>query len=99
MNNRSNEFVSYMDKRLNRLESKFAFSPIGQHVTIMAKPDINEKEWDNSTLMQEWNICQRTSVNYRQKGLEYFKRGGRIYYSPAQREQFVKKIEKGIVHE
>jgi len=99
MNKSSNEFASYMDKRMNRLESKFAFLPSGQQVTIVAKPDINEKDWDNATLMQEWNICPRTSVNYRQQGLEYFKRGGRVYYSPAQREQFVKKIGKGIAHE
>jgi len=94
MNKGSSEFASYMDKRLNRLESKFAFSPKGQHVTIIAEPNINEKEWDNATLMQEWDICQRTTANYRQQGLEYFKRGGRIYYSPAQREKFVKKISE-----
>lgn len=48
----------------------------------MGDPDISGQEWDHATLMQQWGISKRTSVNYRKNGHEYFKRGGKIYLSP-----------------
>lgn len=51
---------------------------------------IKNLDWDNSTLMQEWSISKRTAANYRKQGLEYFKRGGRVYYSFESRERFAK---------
>jgi len=49
------------------------------------------EDWDNSRLMREWCISKRTAANYRKKGLAYYKRGGRIYYSPESRENFINK--------
>jgi len=49
-----------------------------------------ESDWDNATLMRKWGICKRTAANYRHQGLEYFKRGGMIFYSEESREKFVK---------
>lgn len=31
----------------------------------------------------------KTAANYRKQGLEYFKRGGRLYYTSTQRENFL----------
>jgi len=53
--------------------------------------DVN---WDNAKLLQEWSICKRTAANYRKQGLVSFKRGGRIYYAPEHREQFLAKFQK-----
>ena len=49
-----------------------------------------DKEWDNATLVREWRISKRTAANYRQQGLEYYKRGGLVYYSPESRKNFIK---------
>lgn len=46
-------------------------------------------DWDNSQLLQEWKVCKRTAANYRRNGLEFYKRGGRIYYTPASRAKFI----------
>lgn len=52
---------------------------------------IADSDWDNATLMQEWSISKRTAANYRKQGLGSFKRGGRVYYSPEHRKQFIEK--------
>ncbi len=54
----------------------------------------DEGDWDNAKLQREWGISLRTTANYRKKGLEYFKRGGRIYYSAKSREKFLKDCNK-----
>ena len=82
MINRDLDFiVSDLLKRVRNLEEKVSISK--------PRPDISNQEWDNATLMQEWKISQRTTANYRQNGLESFKRGGRVYYSPEQRMKFI----------
>jgi hypothetical protein len=50
-----------------------------------------ESDWDNPTLMKNWKICKRTAANYRKSGLQFYKRGGRIFYTPEQRENFKNK--------
>lgn len=49
----------------------------------------SEKDWDNATLLREWKISKRTAANYRKQGLGSFKRGGRVYYTPEHRQQFL----------
>jgi hypothetical protein len=39
--------------------------------------------------MQQWGVCKRTAANYRKKGLEFYKKGGRIYYTPESRAKFI----------
>lgn len=46
-------------------------------------------DWDNATLMQNWSVSKRTAANYRKQGLGSFKRGGRVYYKPEHRQQFL----------
>ncbi len=53
-----------------------------------------ETDWDNATLMQEWSISKRTAANYRKQGLGSFKRGGRVYYTPEHRWQFLAKCNQ-----
>ena len=49
----------------------------------------SERDWDNSTLLREWSISKRTAANYRKKGLEYYMRGGLIFYTPENRRKFI----------
>lgn len=46
-------------------------------------------DWDNATLMKQWQISERTAANYRKRGLGFYKRGGRIFYTPEHREKFL----------
>ena len=95
-NQRSSEFISYLDKRVTRLEHILGSSTKeAQLKSIRTQLEIDNQPWDNSMLMQQWDICERTAANYRKQGLEYFMRGGRIYYSPEQREQFLNQVKKG----
>lgn len=96
---RSPEYIAYLEKRLTRLESRLNFVSQGQTVVIDSKPWPDDIVWDNATLMQEWKICERTAANYRLQGLEHFKRGGRIYYSPEQRQGFLNQKKKGVNNE
>lgn len=50
--------------------------------------NIYDAEWDTSTLLREWGISKRTAANYRQQGLQCFKRGGRLYYTANSRKEF-----------
>lgn len=69
-------------------------------MTEMKETHLNENlEWDNATLIQKWKISRRTAANYREQGLEYFKRGGRLFYSLESRERFMnfrKQISKQL---
>jgi len=69
-----------LEKRVKALEEK-----LGNKADL----NIDNEDWDNAQLMQKWQISQRTSANYRKQGLEHYKVGGRIYYNPKQREQFI----------
>ncbi len=60
-------------------------------ISLKTEKDINNEDWDNSQLMKKWQISQRTTANYRKQGLEHYKVGGRIYYTPEQRKKFIAK--------
>ena len=70
-----------LSQRVSNLETI-----IEKHMTA---PDISAQDWDNSLLMREWNICRRTTANFRKNGLAFYKRGGRIYYTSESREKFI----------
>ena len=53
----------------------------------------DSEDWDNAKLMLEWGICKRSAANYRKNGLNYYKRGGRIFYSAKHRAEFLKNKE------
>ena len=65
-------------------------SKIEYQLNLLSVKSIEDEDWNNHRLMQEWNICRRTAANYRKNGLKYYKRGGRIFYTPESREQFIK---------
>jgi len=99
-NQRSSEFISYLDKRVTRLEHILGSSTKeAQLKSVRTQLEIDNQPWDNSMLMRQWNICERTAANYRKQGLEYFMRGGRIYYNPEQRQHFVNQFNKRITNE
>lgn len=74
--------ISLLGKRIDKLEAKMA--------KLEAKPDINNQDWDNQTLMDQWTCSLRSTANFRKQGLEYYKRGGRVFYTPEAREKFKK---------
>lgn len=73
--------VTQLDKRVTTIESRLQ--------QLKSGVAIKEQDWDNATLMREWGISLRTAANYRKQGLNYYKRGGRVYYSPEDRIKFV----------
>jgi hypothetical protein len=83
MLNRDYPFViADLEKRTEAIEKVFS---------TKTEKNIDNEDWDNAQLMQKWQISKRTTANYRNQGLEYYKVGGRIYYTPEQREKFVAK--------
>lgn len=73
--------ISQLEKRLNRIEGVVA--------EIRKSPDVSDQVWDKATLMKEWKISPRTVANYQRQGLQYYKRGGRVYFTPEQRNEFI----------
>lgn len=75
----------------------FKLKELNQRVTVIEKivenisnyPKLSEKDWDTSTLIQEWKISKRTAANYRQRGMKYYRRGGRLFYTPESRNEFI----------
>ncbi len=46
--------------------------------------------WDNSEMIRKWKVSERTLATWRQEKLiGYVKVGGKIYYTPADREKFL----------
>lgn len=81
MTNRDYPYLlTQLEKRVDRLEKA---------VSIKTEKDFENDDWDNATLMQRWQISLRTTANYRNQGLDYYKLGGRIYYTPEQRRKFI----------
>lgn len=73
--------------KLKQLSAKI--SDIENRLEHLGDNDKNTKDWDNSRLMREWDICKRSAANYRKNGLEHYKRGGRLFYTPESREKFI----------
>jgi hypothetical protein len=75
----------------------FRIKQISERVSIiedqlkqMDREKNETEDWDNARLLREWGICKRTASNYRNNGLGYYRRGGRLYYTQQQRENFLK---------
>lgn len=75
--------LEQLSRRLNALEESFK--------KFNDEAAIADRNWDNSMLLQQWSISKRTAANYRKQGLGSFKRGGRVYYTPEHRQQFLEK--------
>ncbi len=67
-------------------------------ISLSDKKSSEAEDWDNSRLIMEWKICKRTTANYRRQGLGFYKRGGRIMYSPEHRAQFIQ-LQKMKINE
>jgi len=86
---------------MNNLDIGFQLALLSKRLTVLEESFkklnkgalIAESDWDNATLMQEWSISKRTAANYRKQGLGAFKRGGRVYYTPEHRQQFLEKCK------
>lgn len=52
---------------------------------------LENSDWNNATLLREWDICERSAASYRKQGLGYYKRGGRIFYKPEHRKAFIER--------
>ena len=82
-----NFIVAQLEKRVNFLERTIKI--------LQEEKCLKEDDWDDSMLQKEWKICKRTAAYYRKKkGLGYYKRGGRIYYTAQHRMDFIK-LQKG----
>lgn len=95
MISRDYEFLYHEQKRINE--------GLNARLAVLEKQysDV-EEDWDNATLMRRWNIVKRTAYEYREIGLEYYKIGGRVYYTYEAREafkrRFGKKLKIGKIH-
>jgi len=51
-----------------------------------------EKLWDNSEILRNWKVSQRTLATWRkEQRISYIKIGGKIYYTLADRSEFLTK--------
>ena len=56
------------------------------------KGNSNDELWDNSHMMKNWNVSQRTLATWRAEGLiEYIQVGSKIWYTRENRERFLEK--------
>lgn len=72
--------VKELSEELNRLESEIE----------VLKTRSNENEmWDNSDMIRNWKISQRTLASWRADGLiDYVQVGGKIWYTKENRNSF-----------
>lgn len=75
--------ISELTKRIEQLENEVA--------ELKSSKSTENQDWDNATLIREWGICERTAATYRKQGLNSYKRGGRIFYTPKARKAFKKR--------
>lgn len=75
--------ISELTKRIEQFENEVA--------ELKSSKSTENQDWDNATLIREWGICERSAANYRQQGLDYFKRGGRIFYTSEARKAFLER--------
>ncbi len=55
----------------------------------------NDELWDNSDMMKNWKVSQRTLATWRSEGLiEYVQVGSKIWYTRKNREHF---LERNLV--
>lgn len=78
-----NFIVAQLEKRIDKLERL--------NNNLSGEKSLQDSDWDDATLRDQWNVCKRTAANYRKKGLGYYKRGGRIFYTPKNRSDFKNK--------
>lgn len=74
--------------RLKQLSDRI--SALEDRILVDTK-SIESEDWDTEMLMRKWKISKRTAANYRKQGLVFYKRGGRVFYTPESRENFLKK--------
>jgi len=81
-----NEDLGYKVRELKKKNQEFH----GRLTSLEKKYEEVDKDWDNATLMRNWGVSKRTTKNYRDKGLEYYRLGnnGPIFYTYQAREAF-----------
>jgi hypothetical protein len=58
---------------------------------IESRISTEEDLWDNADLTKKWKVSPRTLADWRSKGLiGYTQVGGKIFYTPEDRQNFLK---------
>ena len=84
-----NEYV--LSQKLARIEKQV------EEVTSMLKTfeekfAVGEKLWANSDIARNWKVSNRTLASWRkEQRISYIKIGGKIYYTPSNRNEFLEK--------
>jgi hypothetical protein len=81
MNYETNLLFSELFSKLEQLENK-----LSAVLSIRLEQDL----WDNSELMRNWKISERTLADWRKKGIiSYTKVRGKIWYTKCSRDSFI----------
>ena len=73
--------VKQLSAKISRLESE---------IEVLKTRSDEDEMWDNSDMMRNWKISQRTLASWRSDGLiDYVQAGGKIWYSKENRNAFL----------
>ena len=74
--------ISSLHKELEELRTEI----------VELKGQSNDEMWDNSDMMRNWRVSQRTLATWRAEGLiDYIQVGNKIWYTKENRETFLSK--------
>jgi len=73
--------VKELSEEISRLESE---------IEVLKTRSNEDGMWDNSDMMRNWKISQRTLASWRSEGLiDYVQAGGKIWYTKMNRNDFL----------
>lgn len=73
--------VKELSEKINELESE---------IEVLKTRSIENEMWDNSDMIRNWKISQRTLASWRADGLiDYVQMGGKIWYTKENRNAFL----------
>jgi hypothetical protein len=64
---------------------------------LLERDQTGEKLWDKSDMVRNWKVSDRTLASWRkEQRIGYVKIGGKIYYTPSNRNEFLEKYSKKL---
>jgi len=73
--------VKELSEEVSRLESE---------IELIKARSTEDELWDNSDMIRNWKISQRTLASWRSEGLiDYVQAGGKIWYTNKNRNDFL----------